>query len=142
MSEATLPTAPTAHDVKPFIPGRDFNLSLRFYEAMGWRCNWRHDGLAELEIGRARFYLQKYYTREWAENTMMYIDVDDAAAWHQHAQALVSSGEFLGVRSEAPRYESHGALVTYVWDPSGVLLHFAQRMERPPASVPLAEVVE
>ena len=138
MSETTTAAAaPLAHDVKAFIPSRAFELSLRFYEAMGWQCNWRHDGLAEREIGKARFYLQKYYVREWAENAMLYIDVDDALAWHQHAQRLVVSGEFPGVRTAEPRYEEYGAMVTFVWDPCGVLLHFAQPVERPPMSTPL-----
>ena len=85
----TLVAAPAARDVKAFIPSQDFAVSLGFYEAMGWTCNWRGDGVAELELGGARFLLQKYYTREWAENAMLYIDVDDAAAWHAHALAVI-----------------------------------------------------
>lgn len=139
LSNVPTSVAPTVLDVKAFIPSRSFNLSLAFYEAMGWHCNWRHDGVAELEIGPSRFYLQKYYAREWAENAMLYIDVDDAAAWYAHAQGIINSEEFPGVRAEEPRYEEHGALVTFVWDPSGVLLHFAQQMDRPPVTVATAE---
>lgn len=117
---------PPASDVKVFVPTRNFEHSLRFYEALGWNCNWRHEGLAEMELADSRLYLQKFYVKEWAENFMIYVVVDDADAWHAHVRQVLSSGEFPEARVDPPKCESYGALVTYVWDPSGVLLHFAQ----------------
>lgn len=128
----TAETPPLANDVKVFVPSKDFNVSVAFYEALGWRCNWRSDGLAEMELAAARLYLQKYYTREWAENSMIFVDVDDAQAWYAFALGVIESGAFPGTRVEEPRYESYGAFVTFVWDPSGVLIHFAQRVETTP----------
>jgi hypothetical protein len=54
--------------------------------------------------------------------------VDDAAAWARHAQAVIESGDYPGARVEGPRDESWGFRVTYVWDPSQALLHFAERL--------------
>lgn len=126
------PTPPVATDVKVFVPTRDFDVSVSFYEALGWRCNWRSDGLAEMELAGARLFLQKYYTREWAENSMIFVAVEDAQAWYAFAQGVIDSGAFPETRVEEPRYESYGAFVTFVWDPSGVLLHFAQKTESAP----------
>lgn len=125
-TESTM-TAPTARDVKVFVPSRDFALSLRFYSRLGWQCNWQHeDSLAEIELAGVRLYLQNYYAREWAENFMIYVPVDDAAAWHAHLLGVLADGEFPGARVEPPRREDYGARVTYAWDPCGVLIHFAE----------------
>lgn len=117
---------PTVIDVKVFVPTKDFDVSQRFYEALGWHCNWRADGLAEFELAGHRLFLQRFYAKEWAENFMIYLDVESAEAWYKHLTEIVDSGEFPGVRVEPPKTESYGALVTYAWDPCGVLLHFAQ----------------
>lgn len=115
---------PAATDVRIFAPARDFAASIAFYTALGWRLNWQDDGLAEMELAGHRFFLQNYYAKEWAENFMIHVAVDDAQAWHEHAAAVVALHP--GTRAAPPKRESYGALVTYVWDPCGVLLHFAQ----------------
>lgn len=119
-------TPPAARDVKVFVPTKDFEHSIRFYEALGWTCNWRGEGLAEIELASVRLYLQKFYAKEWAENFMIYIVVDDAAAWHAHVAQILAGGEFPQARLQPPKEEPYGAIVTYVWDPAGALLHFAQ----------------
>ena len=106
----------------------DFSQSMRFYEAMGWKANWRadDDSLAELELANCRFYLQNYYNEAWANNSMMHITVEDAQAWWQHAAKVIEDGGYQNARLREPSEQSYGALVTFVWDPSGILLHFAQ----------------
>lgn len=113
-------------DMKVFVPAKDFDESLRFYTALGWRMNWRHDGLAEVELAGRRLYLQKFYAKEWAENFMIYVDVEDAAAWHEHVAGILKSNPFGNARVAPPKEEPYGATVTYVWDPCGVPIHFAQ----------------
>ncbi len=117
---------PVARDVKVFVPTKEFGVSLRFYEAIGWQRNWQEDGLAEIELAGVRLYLQKFYAKEWAENFMIYIVVEDAQAWYEHVNAIIQDGDFPGTRVNPPKQEPYGAIVTYVWDPCGVLLHLAQ----------------
>ena len=57
---------------------------------------------------------------------MMHITVQDSKAWWQHASMVIGASNYKYARLKEPKEESYGALVTYVWDPSGVLLHFAQ----------------
>lgn len=121
-----------AKDVKVFMPTKDLDHSLAFYEALGWRCNWRVDGLAEIELAGTRQYLQRFYAKDWAENFMLYVEVDDAAAWYEKVRSVVESGDFPEARVEPPREEEYGALVSYAWDPVGILLHFAQAIEEEP----------
>lgn len=120
-------TAPTVSDFKIFVPAKDWAISLAFYQALGAELQWRHgDGLAQLQLGGQRFLLQNFYAKEWAENFMIYLMVEDAAAWYDHAQALIASNKFPGIRAEAPKQMEWGDIVGYIWDPSGVLLHIAQ----------------
>jgi hypothetical protein len=114
-------------DVRAFVPARDFALSKAFYESIGWSTEWTDgDGLALMELGGHRFMLQNFYVKEWAENFMLTIVVANATAWFQRVSNALSSGTYGSARAAEPKVEAWGALVTYVWDPSGVLLHFTQ----------------
>jgi hypothetical protein len=113
-------------DLRSFVGARDFERSLAFYGALGWTPAYQDDDLALLELGDHRFYLQRYYVREWVENTMLTIVVADAAAWHRKVSQVLAAGEFEPARVAEPKVEPWGATVTYVWDPCGVLLHFTQ----------------
>ena len=56
--------------VRPFLPARDFELSKRFYEALGFRKLLEGD-VVIFEVGGTSFLLQKHYEKNWAENFMM-----------------------------------------------------------------------
>jgi hypothetical protein len=114
-------------DLRCFVPAKDFAVSKAFYVALGCAMEWNDDGLAVMAWAGSRFYLQNYYQKDWAENSMLHLTVADAHAWHAHVSALLAGGAFPGARVAPPKREDYGALVTHVWDPSGVLLHFAQR---------------
>ena len=118
----------SATDIKIFVPAQNFEQSLHFYAALGWTINWQtgDNGLAELELAGKRFLLQNFYVKQWADNFMMQITVEDAAAWYTHISDVLANGEFGKARVKPPKKEDYGALVTYVWDPSGVLLHLTQ----------------
>ncbi|MEZ4630613.1 MAG: hypothetical protein R2880_07895 [Deinococcales bacterium] len=119
---------PKARDIKVFVPAMNFLESLEFYKALGWQVNFQAEdnGLAELELANQRFYLQNYYHKDWANNFMLHITVDDAKAWWQHASKVIKAGNWKHARLQEPKEQAYGALVTFVWDPSGVLLHFAE----------------
>lgn len=129
-SPGAAPSAsPNATDVKPFVGAEDFEVSRDFYVAMGWQLNFDTGGLAELELGNCRFYLQNYFQQDWCHNSMLHVTVDDAQAWFEHTEAVLSARTYGEARVRPPARQDYGALVTFVWDPSGVLLHFAQPLE-------------
>ena len=113
-------------DIRPFIPAQDFAISKAFYEALGWKSGWSDETMALLENGGHSFYLQSYYVKDWADNMMLHLTVQDARACYAQIKPVVDSGRYPGARVAEPKQEAYGALVTYVWDPSGVLLHLAQ----------------
>jgi catechol 2,3-dioxygenase-like lactoylglutathione lyase family enzyme len=118
--------APSVESLKIFVPAKDFAVSKRFYQALGFRLDWEEGDVSQFTIGGAHFLLQNHYDRAWAENFMMHIRVPDADAWAEHARSALPAAGFADTRIEGPRRESWGFRIAYVWDPSGVLLHFAE----------------
>jgi uncharacterized glyoxalase superfamily protein PhnB len=111
---------------RPFLPTKDFDLSKRFYEALGFVKEL--DGeVAVFRIGASGFILQRHFQKDWAENFMMQLMVDDLDAWWAHLVSLDLPKQF-GVRApKAPALQPWGLRVAYVVDPAGVLWHVAQR---------------
>jgi hypothetical protein len=111
---------------RPFLPARDFGLSKRFYEKLGFTKLLDGD-VAIFQIGRSSFILQDRFEKEWAENCMMQLMVDDLDAWWAHIESL-ELPKTLGVHPpKRPELQPWGLRVAYVFDPSGVLWHIAQR---------------
>jgi uncharacterized glyoxalase superfamily protein PhnB len=110
------------------MPAKDFDLSKRFYEALGFEKVV--DGeVAIFNAGSGGFILQRYYQKEWAENFMMQLMVDDLDAWWEHVAALNLSGTYGVPAPKPPAAQPWGLRVAYVVDPSGVLWHVAQRRD-------------
>jgi hypothetical protein len=113
---------------RPFVPAKDYALSKTFYETLGFEKLLDED-VAIFRVGSGGFILQNYYQKEWAENFMMQLMVDDLDAWWAHIDGLDLPGKFKVKPPSAPAVQPWGLRISYVWDPSGVLWHVAQRRE-------------
>jgi predicted enzyme related to lactoylglutathione lyase len=112
--------------VRPFMPAQDFDLSKRFYETVGFEKVL--DGeVAIFNAGSGGFILQRYYQKDWAENFMMQLMVDDLDAWWAHINTLDLPARFGVPAPRAPTLQPWGLRVAYLIDPCGVLWHVAQR---------------
>ena len=122
----TTPVPIATDTARPFVPARDFALSKRFYDALGFRKVF--DGEVAIYLaGGASFILQNFWQQQLAENFMMQLVTDDLDAWWAHIEALDLPGRF-GVRPPAaPAVQPWGLRVAYVFDPAGVLWHFTDR---------------
>jgi hypothetical protein len=115
---------------RPFLPAKDYETSLRFYQAIGFEAYPLGKTLAELSLGTHAFLLQGYYVKEWAENMVMHVLVADVDAWWRHIDSLALARHFDVPPPSPPKVEPWGLTVTYVFDPSGVLWHFAQPTQK------------
>lgn len=120
------PNKLTMNTARPFIGAKDFDASRDFYVALGFTLHFEVEQLADMQFGDFRFYLQRYYQQDWCENSMVHITVDDAHGWYEHVSAVLAANTFGSAKVSAPARQDYGALVTFVWDPGGVLLHLAQ----------------
>ncbi len=115
------------NDFKVYMPAKDFERSKRFYAALGFAMSEGWGGTADFELNGNRFRLQDYYVKDWADNVMVVMGVDDVEAWHLQARKIANSGEFDNIRVKPPEPVDDSP-VLHVWDPSGVLLVFVQEV--------------
>ena len=59
--------------MRPFVPAKDFAVSQRFYEDLGFAVRSLGPGLAEVSLGGFGFLLQDYWVQDWAGNFMMHL---------------------------------------------------------------------
>lgn len=112
--------------IRAFLPTRDFDLSKRFYEALGFEKVLDGD-VAIFNAGSGGFILQRYHQKDWAENAMVQLMVDDLGAWWARIQSLDLPERFGVPAPRAPAVQPWGLRIAYVVDPAGVLWHVAER---------------
>lgn len=118
-------------ELKAFLPAKDFDLSKRFYQDMGFTLCWSEDNLAFFHYGdhgnhaKSGFLLQRFYVKEFAENLMMHLLVEDVDAWWANIQDKQIAEKY-GVHAEAPEQRPWKMKDFILVDPSGVLWRIAQ----------------
>jgi hypothetical protein len=110
--------------MRPMVPAKDFPVSRRFYEELGFQPRAIDDRLVEMQLGAYSFILQDYYVEQWANNFVMHMLVSDLKPWWDRISALDLPSRY-GVKTLAPKQESWG-LVAGLIDPAGVLWRIAQ----------------
>jgi hypothetical protein len=117
--------ARTVETMRPFVPAKDFDVSRRFYEDLGFDSRPLGDALIEMRLGRYSFLLQRYYVEQWAGNFVMHMLVSDVDLWWRHIAALDLGSRYAVRPPTAPKLEPWGLRVAYIVDPAGVLWHVA-----------------
>jgi hypothetical protein len=112
---------------RPFLPSRDFELSKKFYTTVGFEMLLDSSDVAIFRAGAGGFLLQRRYQRDWAENCMMQLMVDDLDSWWAHILSLDLPARFAVQPPKSPAVQPWGLRVAYLFDPCGVLWHVAQR---------------
>jgi|SRR5687767_12249605 len=114
----------TIKELVVYVPSESFTLSQRFYAALGFKLTEGWGGTIDCSLGGARFRLQNYYNKDWAENFMIKLDVDNIEAWHAHAREVIDNGDFGHARYDKSIELVGDTKIFHVWDPCGVLLIF------------------
>jgi len=109
--------------LRTFLPAKNYEIEKTFYSELGFTANYADESLTVFEIGDQSFYLQDYYIEEWANNFMMFLQVDDVDLWHEHLQSLDLESRYTGIKFAAPTDEHWGRVCRLI-TPSGVLWHF------------------
>lgn len=69
-------------EIKAFVPAKDFELSKRFYQDLGFTMASDGGGIAYFHHGdHCAFLLQDFFVKEFAENLQMHLLVEDVQAW-------------------------------------------------------------
>ena len=65
----------------------------------------------------------------YAHSLMLHFWANSAQEWYEHFCSIQLTEKFKGTKVSEPELMPWGLIVTYVWDPPGVLLHFTERPE-------------
>lgn len=111
--------------IRPFLGARDFKLSRNFYKDLGFDEIQLASNFSYFKSGDFGFYLQDAYVKEWIDNTMVFMEVEDVNQFWHDLELLELPAKYENVRLGAVR-EEHWGKECFVHDPSGILWHFGQ----------------
>ncbi len=122
---------PVIRDFCPFLicSPENYEASKRFYTDLGFEKLWDDGGSAcDFATGFAnqRFLVTLHDGLEPTRNAMLHFWVESATDWYEYLTDLDLEKRYPDVKITAPVVTEWGWLITYVADPSGIKLHFAE----------------
>ncbi|GGH21729.1 glyoxalase [Dyadobacter endophyticus] len=114
-----------ALSIRPFIGAADFELSRAFYHDLGFQEVKLTPALSLFKTENYGFYLQNAFNRDWIDNTMVFVEVEDVQYFWNELIKLDLSSKYRNVRLTPIRVE-HWGRECFVHDPSGILWHFGE----------------
>ncbi len=112
-----------AISIRPFIGANDFELSRKFYRDLGFEEVELSADMSCFKTPNAAFYLQDASVKDWIDNTMLFLEVEDVNNFWKDLVALDLPTRFPGVRVTPPKTYDWGS-ECFLHDPSGILWHF------------------
>jgi catechol 2,3-dioxygenase-like lactoylglutathione lyase family enzyme len=115
-------------ELKAFVPAKDYELSKRFYRDLGFTLASDGDGVAYFHHENVSFLLQNFYVKEFAENLMLHLLVEDVDAWRAKVEESGIAARY-GVEVSEVRLQPWRMRDFTLHDPSGVLWRIGQNVE-------------
>ncbi|KQS35226.1 VOC family protein [Pedobacter sp. Leaf194] len=114
-----------AKSIRPFIGAKNFETSRSFYRDLGFEEVTLGDSMSVFKSGEMAFYLQNAYVKDWIDNTMIFMEVDDVDRFYNELLALGLPARYENVKLSAIKTETWGK-ECFLHDPSGILWHFGE----------------
>ncbi len=114
-----------AKSIRPFIGAKNYELSRSFYRDLGFEETVLTNNMSVFKTGGMAFYLQDAYVKDWVDNTMIFLEVDDVVRFWDELLALDLPAKYQNVRLTPIRVNDWGR-ECFVHDPSGILWHFGE----------------
>jgi catechol 2,3-dioxygenase-like lactoylglutathione lyase family enzyme len=114
-----------AVSIRPFIGAANFEVSRAFYRDLGFQEVELTPAMSLFKTGNQGFYLQNAFNRDWIDNTMVFLEVEDVQRFWDALLKLDLSAKYKNVRLTPIRVE-HWGRECFVHDPSGILWHFGE----------------
>lgn len=114
-----------AVSIRPFIGAKDFELSRSFYRDLGFQEIILSPLMSYFNTEGLGFYLQHAYVRDWVDNSMIFLEVDDVDRYWKELLALDLPSRYEHVRLTPVREYDWGR-ECFLHDPSGILWHFGE----------------
>lgn len=114
-----------AISIRPFIGSKNFEQSRSFYRDLGFEEVVLFHNMSYFKTKGIGFYLQDAYVKDWIDNTMVFLEVDDVDRYWNELSALDLSSKYVGVRLTSIKQNDWGK-ECFLHDPCGILWHFGQ----------------
>lgn len=111
--------------LEPFVPsGSDFEASKQLFQELGFTISWSTGEYIGFERDECKFILQKYDNKEFAENFMLSVKVDNI---EQFRSTLIDNKivEKFGINIGQVTFQPYGKEVNII-DIAGVCWHFVE----------------
>ena len=114
--------------LQPFVPsGNDFEGSKQFFVELGFKIGWEDSNYVNFEKDGNRFILQRFDKREFAENFMLTVGVNNAEEFRNFVLEKKLPERF-GIRIGNVTQQPYGKEVNII-DLAGVCWHFVENIE-------------
>jgi hypothetical protein len=111
--------------LQPFVPsGKDFAQSKNFFTDLGFTISWEEGDYIGFEKDECRFILQKYDNKEFAENLMISVAIENADDFYKELKEKDLEQKY-GIKFTSPVHQPYGKEVNII-DLAGVCWHFVQ----------------
>ena len=114
-----------AISIRPFIGAKNFEVSRSFYRDLGFAETVLSNDMSVFNVDGLRFYLQDAYVRDWIDNSMIFLEVDDVDRYWNELSALGLTKKYENVKLTPIRKYDWGR-ECFMHDPSGILWHFGE----------------
>ena len=111
--------------IRPFIGSKDFTVSRSFYRTFGFAETVLSSNLSYFGMQGFGFYLQDAYVKDWIDNTMLFLEVENLEKYWLELSALDLIDQYQGVRITAIQNEPWGK-EGFLHNPSGILWHIGE----------------
>ena len=111
--------------IRPFIGAKDFEISRSFYRDLGFEESVLSNNMSYFKNQGFGFYLQDAYVKDWVDNTMVFMEVENVNQFWNDLLALDLTVKYPGVRLIPIRNHDWGK-ECFIHDPSGILWHFGE----------------
>ena len=115
-----------ALSIKPFVPAKDFALSKEFYMQIGFNLDWENEEICQFSLGDFQFLLQNFYIKEFGENYMLQLIVDNVANAYEKIEPICTQKKFNPAKISEPAMQPWGMNISFLHDPSNVLWHIGE----------------
>ncbi len=112
-----------AKSIRVFIGAKDFEVSRNFYKDLGFEESIISKNMSYFKIFETLgFYLQNAYVKDWVDNTMVFVEVENVEQYWNELQNLGLNNKYKNVRLTPIKYLDWGS-ECFLHDPSGILWH-------------------
>lgn len=112
-----------ARSIRPFIGSENFETSRNFYTDLGFQEVVLANNMSLFQNDTIGFYLQDAYVKDWIDNTMVFMEVEDVEQFWNNLVALNLTAKYPSAKLLPIKSYDWGK-ECFLIDPSGILWHF------------------